>query len=243
MAAYYKQKTKEELEKLIEESKTFAELMRKLGYSANRGASFLGLKKYLDNLGVDYSKYSKTNILNFSHPKKELDDVMVENSDYTNLRSLKKRILREKLLEEKCAICGISEWQGKKIVLQLDHINGDNRDNRLENLRLLCPNCHSQTETFCRKRKGLKEKTYCKECGKEISGDGEYEVCSACFGKRLRKIERPGKEELYQMLIEDNFTSVGKKYGVTDNSVKKWCRSYGIPDKASFYKGIKKEKN
>ena len=50
--------------------------------------------------------------------------------------------------EYKCEICGISEWQGKELSLQLDHINGINNDNRIENLRLLCPNCHSQTETF-----------------------------------------------------------------------------------------------
>ena len=55
--------------------------------------------------------------------------------------------------EQKCEKCGLTEWMGKPIVLQLDHINGDNRDNRIENLRLLCPNCHSQTETFCRKNR------------------------------------------------------------------------------------------
>ena len=153
MAACYKQKTKEELEHLVNESKTFAEFMRKLGYESHKGASSSYLRKYLNEIGVDISKFSKTNIYNFSHPKSELKDVLVNESTYTNLSSLKKRILQEGLIEYKCSECGITEWNGKPIVLQLDHINGDNRDHRLENLRLLCPNCHSQTETYSRKKK------------------------------------------------------------------------------------------
>jgi Zn finger protein HypA/HybF involved in hydrogenase expression len=66
---------------------------------------------------------------------------------------LKKRILKAGLIEYKCSCCGITEWNGKPIVLQLHHINGDNRDNRKENLTFLCPNCHSQTDSFCGKNK------------------------------------------------------------------------------------------
>lgn len=62
--------------------------------------------------------------------------------------SIKHRLVTEGLLEEKCSECGLTEWRGKKLCVQLDHINGINTDNRLENLRMLCPNCHSQTETF-----------------------------------------------------------------------------------------------
>ena len=62
---------------------------------------------------------------------------------------MKKGLLNSNLLEYKCALCGnTGEWQGKPLTLQLDHINGEHLDHRLENLRFLCPNCHSQTETF-----------------------------------------------------------------------------------------------
>lgn len=86
--------------------------------------------------------------------KYSLEEILVENSNYNNRTSLKKRILDEKLLEYKCALCGnTGEWMGKELSLQLDHKNGKNNDHRLKNLRFLCPNCHSQTETYAGKNK------------------------------------------------------------------------------------------
>lgn len=64
---------------------------------------------------------------------------------------LKRRLTKAGILAEVCNICGISEWQGNKLSLQLDHIDGNNKNNLVDNLRLLCPNCHSQTDTFCGK--------------------------------------------------------------------------------------------
>ena len=75
------------------------------------------------------------------------DMVFTENSNYAN-EMIKQRIVANDLIEYCCSKCGINEWQGETIVLDLDHINGNNRDNRLVNLRYLCPNCHSQTDTF-----------------------------------------------------------------------------------------------
>lgn len=73
--------------------------------------------------------------------------VFTQNSNFAN-EMVKQRIVKDGLLEYKCCKCGIDSWQGETIVLDLDHINGDNRDNRLTNLRFLCPNCHSQTDTY-----------------------------------------------------------------------------------------------
>lgn len=80
-----------------------------------------------------------------------LEDLLVSNRPQTSRKHLKRRLLKAGLLVNTCYICGISEWLGKNLILELDHINGKNTDNRLENLRLLCPNCHSQTMTYCNK--------------------------------------------------------------------------------------------
>lgn len=81
------------------------------------------------------------------------DEILKGNHPQYQTNKLRKRILRENILENKCSVCGLTEWMGNPITLQLDHINGKPKDHRLENLRLICPNCHSQTDTWCGKNK------------------------------------------------------------------------------------------
>lgn len=77
------------------------------------------------------------------------NEIFVENSDYTN-RSLLKKRLYEMGIPEECVSCGLGpEWNGKRLTLTLEHKNGVWNDHRIENLEILCPNCHSQTDTFC----------------------------------------------------------------------------------------------
>lgn len=81
--------------------------------------------------------------------KRPLEKILIKDSTYQNISRLKVRLVNEGIKDYKCVRCGNQgEWMGEKLVLQLDHINGINNDHRLENIRFMCPNCHSQTKTF-----------------------------------------------------------------------------------------------
>jgi Zn finger protein HypA/HybF involved in hydrogenase expression len=113
----------------------------KLSYTANKRPAATTVYNRLPQETKDKMNWAKGKTLT----PNEL--VFTENSLYSN-EMVKQRIVKDNLLEYKCIKCGINEWCGETIVLDLDHINGDNRDNRLTNLRYLCPNCHSQTDTY-----------------------------------------------------------------------------------------------
>ena len=142
--------------------------------------------------------------------------------------SLKEKLFKEGYKENKCEICGISEWQGKSIICQLHHIDGNNKNNNLENLQILCPNCHSQTDNYCGNSNKNIVKYYCPDCGKEILKSSKY--CTVCSRNHTRKVEHPSAEILLQDFKElKSFVKVGEKYNVTDNSIRKWLKSYNLP--------------
>lgn len=161
--------SKEELKQLMEQSSSFSDLVRRLGYKNYQSSNRNTVKKAIENYGLEEElsilkskgaeKIIKT-LKNASLTKKlEPKDVLVENST-TDRGTVKKIILRNNLIEYKCQKCGIqSIWLGEPLSLHLHHINGNNKDNRLENLCWLCPNCHSQTDNFGSKNSSLvKEK-------------------------------------------------------------------------------------
>lgn len=130
------------------------QLMEMSVTTANYRAFHKAVKKYnLDTshfLGQAHLKNQNRNI-GTTIP---LDNILIKNSSYASIAHLKKRLLKNKLLTYQCYDCELTEWRGKPISLQLDHINGISNDHRIENLRLLCPNCHSQTDTFAGKNIG-----------------------------------------------------------------------------------------
>lgn len=85
--------------------------------------------------------------------KLDLNEILEGKHPYYQTFKLHNRLLREGVKEHKCEICGNTEWNGKPIPLQLDHIDGNSHNHILTNLRLICPNCHAQTETYCGKNK------------------------------------------------------------------------------------------
>lgn len=214
-----------EFKGLIKKSNSYSDVLRALGLNTKGGSSTDILKKRIRELNCSISHFNK-NTKTPSNIKYSLDEILVENSTYTNIERLKERLIRENRLEYKCAICGnIGIWNGQKLTLQLDHINGIHNDHRIENLRFLCPNCHSATETYAGKNvKHNKKKYLCIDCGKEISKTALR--CVNCAKIALRKVERPSLEQLKDDLKHFPCTKVGKKYNVSDTTIKKWLKYY-----------------
>ena len=110
------------------------------------GLAFSTFKRYATKLGL-YDPLVDRSGKGTYKVKKQLSDVF-SGKVHMVTHQLKTRLIREGYLEYKCNECGINEWNGNRLGLELDHISGVRSDNSLENLRLLCPNCHSQTHTF-----------------------------------------------------------------------------------------------
>lgn len=141
----------EEFCRLVSESNSYSDILRALGLGTNGGSSTDILKRRITELNCSTEHFNRK--VNSKRQNYTLDEILVENSTYTNIASLKRRLINEGKLEYKCALCGIDSWLGNPLSLQLHHINGVNNDHRLSNLRFLCPNCHSQTETYAGKNK------------------------------------------------------------------------------------------
>jgi Zn finger protein HypA/HybF involved in hydrogenase expression len=139
----------EEIKSFLLESSSFWQFCKKLGYTNKSGTTYDIVKKDLDNRGIKLPIFRKGGK---STKKKTHSEIFCEFSTYDR-KDLKKRILKDDILKYECLKCSISEWMGNPISLQIDHINGVNNDNRIENLRFLCPNCHSQTDTWGNKKR------------------------------------------------------------------------------------------
>lgn len=224
---YYKNKnnirwSKENLSHIIKSSNSNSDVLYNLGLNAI-GDNIKTLKKYINEYGI--------NIDHFNYDRKgnnrsyKLSDILIQNSSYNRGR-LKDRLYKEGLKKRICELCGQDEmWKGKKISLILDHKNGINNDNRLENLRIVCPNCNAGLDTHCGKniKTPNKDKKIKKcNCGEVISKRSSQ--CPECYNLSRRKVERPTKEELLKMIKDTSYVKVGKKYGVSDNTIRKWLK-------------------
>jgi len=226
--------TEEDLRAAVTVSLSFAETLRNLDY-CHTGGNPRTIKKYIAMWGIDISHFdpdlARAKALRTA--PRPLSEVLVNGSAYGRA-SLKARLYREGLKGRRCELCGQGEqWRGRKMSLILDHINGVRDDNRLENLRIVCPNCAATLDTHCgRQNRKPVEPRACKLCGKQFRPKYEkHRYCSRGCGQRVprperRKVERPPYEQLMAEIETTSYSAVGRKYWVSDNAIRKWVRAY-----------------
>ena len=217
----------EQIIQAIEEATCVRDALRKLKM-AQSGGNYQTIKRCIERFNLDTSHFHGLGFQPGHNCATKLPDkeVFVANGNY-NRSKLKTRIFEGNLLPEICSRCGISEWQGEKLSLHLDHINGIRNDNRLENLRLLCPNCHSLTETYCGKANKLPPNT-CVDCGEDLVCR-ESLRCQKCHNThRSTKITWPTLEELTTMVNASSYEKVSRTLGVTGNAIRKYFRRQSV---------------
>ena len=172
-------------------------------------------------------------------PAQDLSEVLVEHSSYHRDR-LKQRLYAEGLKVPQCELCGQGEtWRGRRLALVLDHANGVRDDNRLHNLRILCPNCNATLDTHCgRKNRRPEVVRRCALCGVAFRPRAvSQRYCSRDCGQRApkpgprlgsRRVERPPYEQLIQEIVATSYSAVGRRFGVSDNAVRKWVAAYEL---------------
>ena len=276
--------TDEQLIEAVKTSLSIAEVCRKLGIKA-AGGNYATIHNKINKLNLDTTHFTgkawnqglKYKVV---VPAKPLQEILKENTPYPSYK-LKLRLIKEGLKEEKCECCRNTKWLGQPIKLELHHINGNHNDNRLENLQLLCPNCHAYTDNYRGKNikwsaqkkiseveqpkfketliddgnlepekryiiiesgaetkqaepksRKTKEPRYCAFCGKELVGkQRNNKYCSQECAHKANGSKRPDVFTLLNDFKElKSFVQVGKKYGVSDNAVRKWCSLYSILD-------------
>jgi hypothetical protein len=233
----------QEAREAVAESRSYSEALRRLGLRP-AGGNLKLFKHYVHDvwrLPTAHFDAGASVRKGPSQASKLLAEVLVEGSTYPRGR-LKERLYSEGYKERKCELCGQGEtWRGRSMSLILDHINGVPDDNRLENLRIVCPNCAATLDTHCgRKNRRAPILRSCRRCGREFAAKyPRQRYCSHTCGCRwdraeirgvskpgLRKVERPPYEKLIAELEATSYVAVGRKYGVSDNAVRKWVRFY-----------------
>lgn len=221
---------KADLSRLVASSRSISHLFDQLQMRKS-GASFKIFRRVAAEMEIDTSHFITHGNLTASIQKRTrpLDDVFADKSAVCNT-TLRNKIIRHRLIPYQCAAVGCDnkgEWLGKPVVLQVDHINGARTDNRLENLRFLCPNCHSQTETFCGRRKKVQPR--CPDCGKAYRGAGRRcRRCSVKLVKHVCLIQWPTNESLAKLVWEKSLSAVALDLKCSLTALRKQCKRKDI---------------
>jgi hypothetical protein len=196
------------------------------------------LKKYAALWGISTDHFDPYAAVRGGGCPKPLDQILVEGSTFSR-GHLKARLYEAGLKQPICELCGQGEiWRGVPMSMILDHINGVSNDHRLENLRIVCPNCAATFDTHCaRGRKIVRVEQDCLRCGASfLPKTGRQRYCSRECGSRwdrsgiprpgARRVDRPPYPQLMREVRALGFCATGRRYGVSDNAIRKWIRAY-----------------
>lgn len=229
--------TREILEDAVKCSKSIREVMRKIGSSPYSGGSHKHISTKIAKFNIDTSHFDPYAYYKNGGKKKSPEEIFAMN------KKTKSHQLRRALIsigrQYECEECGTSNmWNNKPLVLHVDHKDGNVTNNDQNNLRFLCPNCHTQTPTYG----VIKNKVAsmeCRECQNKIRKNNKSGYCYKCYWKQRKsklepkqKIKKnskcPDLKLLKELIWEMPTTKIAKKYGVSDKAVSKWCKKYGL---------------
>lgn len=243
--------SKKELEDIVLNNDTWAQVLISLtGYNSHN-KEVPTLKKKLDSLEIDYSHLDTNKCRRDKNKNRNkltaftTEEVLKKDSGFSQntVRKRFKQITKDE--DYKCAICGQEPfWNGKPLTLTLDHIDGNNQNHDVTNLRWLCPNCDRQTETFGRKhlrnengeiiyQPKKPEKILCPICQKNLMCYNST-MCKDCRKKYDEETGRDrkfivSKEDLKKMIRVESFLAIGKKFNVSDNAIRRRCKKFNLP--------------
>jgi hypothetical protein len=230
--------TEDEARAAIANGLCWSDALRALGLRA-AGGNHRTIKRWAARWGIDTSHFDPGAVRARALRREPvpLETLLVEHSTASR-QNVKRRLLLEGLKQPACELCGQGElWRGGRMALVLDHINGIADDHRLENLRIVCPNCAATLPTHCgRHNRRTPFEATCPICGVTFEPRFRRQrYCSqACGYRRLegvpqperRRVPRPPYAQLLREVHAMGWLAVGRRYGVSDNAVRKWVRQY-----------------
>ncbi len=257
------------------DDKTVVEI-GKVSYSVSDLMIRLGLKPMGGNHKLYQQRCNRLGIIflkrphrHFGHQQRELGEYLVLDGPKIGTSQLRQKLYVAGLKQPKCEECGIENWQEKSLSFHLEHKDGNNRNNCITNLEILCPNCHSQTETYAKVKsfKPGKPKRKCSKCEKELYKINKTGLCKDCVSSNLKQsvkqyktncckycskvlskkrklqccrdcynnhhhtkkiVDRPSLEEIKESVASVGYSATGRKYGVSDNCIRKWINNQNL---------------